>query len=74
MTNLYKFQDYEQDKQQFLQRQLHSITFLKSSYQTNTFYAEAYTYACRAVKLDTLAKYIEAKDAYKKVIKVINTK
>lgn len=67
MTHFVKIQDYEQ---QFLKHKLQSISFLKSSYQANPIYAEAYTYASKAVKLDTQARYIEAKDTYKKVIKV----
>lgn len=52
-------------------RLLYRITLLKSSNQdTNKLYARAYTNACHAVKLDTNAKYKEAKDAYNNVIKV----
>lgn len=50
---------------------LYRVTLLKSSNQdTNKLYARAYTNACHAVKLDTNAKYKEAKDAYNSVIKV----
>lgn len=54
-------------------RQLYSLTPLKSSgpSEKNT-YAEAYVNACKAVKLDTNARYIEARDAYKSVVKVNN--
>ncbi|KAG2237583.1 hypothetical protein INT48_004485 [Thamnidium elegans] len=49
---------------------LYRVTLLKSSNQdTNKLYARAYTNACHAVKLDTNAKYKEAKDAYNSVIK-----
>lgn len=54
-----------------LSHHLLTITLLKSSnQQTKKLYAEAYSNALNAVKLDTLAKYIEAKDAYQKVINV----
>lgn len=50
-----------------------TITLLKSSsQQTQKLYAEAYSNALNAVKLDTSAKYIEAKQAYQKVIDVSN--
>lgn len=52
-------------------RLLYPITLLKSSNQeTKKLYARAYTNACHAVKLDTDAKYKEAKEAYNNVIKV----
>ncbi|KAF1798666.1 hypothetical protein V8B55DRAFT_1523513 [Mucor lusitanicus] len=52
-----------------LARHLRTITLLtSSSQQTQKLYAEAYSNALHAVKLDTLAKYIEAKQAYQKVI------
>jgi CTP synthase (UTP-ammonia lyase) len=56
-------------------RQLYTVTPLKSSTspQTQRLYAEAYANACDAVKLDTSAKYTEARDAYKSVIKVKST-
>lgn len=54
-----------------LARHLRTITLLtSSSQQTQKLYAEAYSNALHAVKLDTLAKYIEAKQAYQKVIDV----
>lgn len=53
-------------------QQLYTITLLKSSNQElQKTYAEAYSNACKAVKLDRLANYTEAKDAYRKVIQVI---
>lgn len=57
-------------------RQLYTNTLSKSSSpQTQKLYAEAYINACNAVKMDTLAEYTEARDAYKSVIKVglVNT-
>jgi hypothetical protein len=58
--------DAEQGKQP-----LCTITLLKSSNQEfQKIYAEAYLNACNAVKLDTLANYTKARDAYKKVIQV----
>lgn len=52
-------------------RLLFNMTLLKSSSQeTKKIYAQAYINACHAVKLDTEAKYTEARDAYKIVIKV----
>lgn len=52
-------------------RLLYNMTLLKSSSQeTKKIYAQAYINACHAVKLDTEAKYTEARDAYRSVIKV----
>jgi hypothetical protein len=56
-------------------RQIYTITPLKSSSRpTKQIYAEAYLNACNAVKLDTNAKYMEARDAYKSVVKVSSIK
>lgn len=54
-------------------RQLYSLTPSKSSsppVKNNNIYNEAYANACKAVKLDTNARYLEARDAYKSVVKV----
>lgn len=53
-------------------RQLYSLTPLNSSsppVKNKNIYNEAYVNACRAVKLDTNARYLEARDAYKSVVK-----
>ena len=70
MTYFLEKKAFEAEKTS-LSHHLLSITLLKSSsQQTKKLYAEAYSNALNAVKLDTLAKYVEAKDAYQKVINV----
>lgn len=44
-----------------------------SQEETKRTYAQAYINACNAVRLDTEAKYTEARAAYKSVIKVIHS-
>jgi hypothetical protein len=52
-------------------KRLVNITLLKSSSISASLYAEAYTNACTAVKFDTSANYIDAREAYKNVVKVL---
>ena len=55
----------------FNSRQLYTTIPFKSSHRpTKEIYSEAYANACNAVNLDIATKYVEARDAYKSVIKV----